>query len=54
VINAQGQISFPKDTAPYCLQRSRLKKEGIVFEGEKIRLKRYQWDGIASDSETES
>ena len=54
VINAQGQISFPKDSAAYCLQRSRLEKEGVVFEDEKIRLKRYQWDGIASDSVSES
>jgi alkylated DNA nucleotide flippase Atl1 len=37
----------------YQIQRGRLEQEGVVFEGEKIRLKRYQWDGISGDSESE-
>jgi len=43
VINAQGQISFPPDSAACRLQRSRLEQEGVVFVSGKIRLKRYQW-----------
>lgn len=54
VLNAQGRISFPPDSAACRLQRSRLEQEGVVFESGKIRLKRYQWDGISSDSEPES
>lgn len=53
VINAQGLISFPVGSDAYQIQRGRLEQEGVVFEGEKIRLKRYQWDGISGDSESE-
>jgi methylated-DNA-protein-cysteine methyltransferase-like protein len=54
VINAKGQISFSKGSDAYQVQRTRLKQEGIVFDGEKICLKRYQWDGTPSDSGYES
>ncbi len=50
VINAKGQISFPVGSDAYQMQRRRLEQEGVVFEGEKIRLKHYQWNGISSDS----
>lgn len=54
VINAKGQISFPKESDAYRIQRTRLEQEGIAFDGEKISLKRYQWDGSPSDSGSES
>lgn len=54
VINAKGQISFPKESDAYHIQRTRLEQEGIVFDGEKISLNRYQWDGTPSDSDSES
>lgn len=54
VINAKGQISFPKESDAYRIQRTRLEQEGIAFDGEKISLKRYQWDGSPSDSDSES
>lgn len=54
VINSKGRISFPLGSDAYRLQRRRLEQDGVVFEGEKIRLKRYQWDGISSDSALES
>lgn len=43
VINAQGKISLPKEDGRYDLQKSLLQKEGIVFKGEKIDLRKYQW-----------
>ena len=49
VINARGEISFPIGNNGYEMQRSRLVQEGIEFKGEKISLRRYQWNGIAGD-----
>lgn len=45
VINAQGKISFPKDSAKYQQQMGLLKDEGVVFLNGKIDLKRYGWSG---------
>lgn len=53
VINSKGQISFAKGTDAYQRQRTRLEQEGIVFKGDKISLKRFQWDGIPDESEPE-
>ncbi len=50
VINARGEIAFPPESEGYQIQRSRLEQEGVRFNGEKINLKRYQWDGIAGDA----
>jgi methylated-DNA-protein-cysteine methyltransferase-like protein len=43
VINAQGRISFPKDSGAYKKQRRLLKAEGIGFEGEAVDLERFGW-----------
>jgi methylated-DNA-protein-cysteine methyltransferase-like protein len=43
VVNAAGKISFPTDSRGYEEQRERLEKEGIVFDGQRIKLKTYQW-----------
>lgn len=43
VVNAQGKLSLPPGTAGYRRQRSRLKAEGVVFENERISLRRYGW-----------
>ena len=43
VINAAGKISFPEGSDGYAKQKKRLVKEGIVFKGQRINLKDYQW-----------
>ena len=44
VINAKGNISFPPDTKKYQLQKSLLRKEGIMVSEEGfIDLKQYGW-----------
>jgi methylated-DNA-protein-cysteine methyltransferase-like protein len=43
VINARGRLSFPTGSRSYRLQRSRLQQEGVLFNGERIDLARYQW-----------
>jgi methylated-DNA-protein-cysteine methyltransferase-like protein len=42
VINGQGRISFPENSDPYLLQRSRLEEEGIVFLNGRIKLAIYR------------
>ena len=36
VVNAQGRISFPVDSAAYLHQRQRLEDEGVAFRCDKI------------------
>lgn len=43
VLNAQGKLSFPVESAPYKEQKNRLEKEGLVFLNGKIRLADYRW-----------
>jgi methylated-DNA-protein-cysteine methyltransferase related protein len=43
VINAQGQISFPRGSAAYERQRSHLEAEGVTFIRGRVDLKRYAW-----------
>ena len=43
VINSQGKISFSKNSDMYALQKQLLKKEGVVFKGEKASLMLYGW-----------
>ena len=45
VINAQGKISMPPDSAGYAQQKSRLEDEGVVFLNGKIDLQRYGYQG---------
>ncbi len=43
VINAGGKISFPLNSDAYQLQKQQLLDDGVTFTGERINLKRYQW-----------
>ncbi|MBE9396728.1 MGMT family protein [Pontibacterium sp. N1Y112] len=43
VINAKGEISFPKDSPPYQRQRSLLEADGVVFIRGKVSLRQYKW-----------
>lgn len=54
VIDAKGQISFPVGSEGYLVQRTRLEQEGIVFKGERVNLRYYQWDGVADNSGMEN
>ncbi|WP_376691443.1 MGMT family protein [Wenzhouxiangella sp. EGI_FJ10409] len=41
VVNAQGKISFPEESAKAAEQRRRLEEEGVEFEGDAIDLERF-------------
>lgn len=43
VINSGGRISFPLGSDAYVRQRQLLEREGIVFVGERIRMKQFGW-----------
>lgn len=43
IINAQGKISFPSDSAAYREQKQRLETEGVIFDNERITLSKYRW-----------
>gem|GEM_PF-55369 len=43
VINAQGKLSLPINSAAYLEQRRRLRGEGVLFRKQRIDLRRYQW-----------
>jgi methylated-DNA-protein-cysteine methyltransferase-like protein len=43
VINAQGRISFPTNSAAYRLQKTLLEKDGVKFSKDKIDLNKYGW-----------
>lgn len=43
VINAAGQISLPRFSEEYREQKRRLRGEGIVFENDRVSLRRYGW-----------
>ena len=43
VVNSEGRISLPKQDGSYQRQKRLLGKEGIIFRGEKIDLKRHGW-----------
>ncbi len=43
VINSKGMISLPHKDGMYQLQKKLLQKEKVVFIGEKIDLKKYEW-----------
>ena len=45
VINAQGQISFPKDSNGYRRQKDLLQEEGVVFVNGKVDLIRFGYQG---------
>ena len=45
VINAQGKLSFPADSAAYATQKARLEEEGVVFLKGRIDLERFGYQG---------
>ncbi|UPH47094.1 MGMT family protein [Methylophaga pinxianii] len=44
VINAKGEIAFPLGSVGYQRQKKLLQKEGIGFDGQRIKLARYRWE----------
>ena len=45
VVNSQGKISFPPDSAGFQEQKSRLEDEGVVFLKGKINLEKFGYQG---------
>jgi methylated-DNA-protein-cysteine methyltransferase related protein len=43
VINAQGEISLPKEDGGYDVQKALLEGEGIIFKNGKIDLEKFGW-----------
>ncbi len=43
VVNSQGRISFPRNSASYQRQKSLLEDEGVVFVKGKFSMKEYGW-----------
>ncbi len=46
VINARGEISFPKGGSRYEMQLHKLLEEGIEFIRDRVDLRRYGWRPI--------
>ena len=46
VINAQGRIAIPEDSAGYKRQKDLLEDEGVVFLNGKIDLNRFGYQGV--------
>ncbi len=42
VLNAKGEISFPKESPAYQRQREALESEGVVFVGGRVSLSIYR------------
>ncbi len=43
VITAAGRIALPRDSRGYRRQRQRLIGEGVAVDGDRVNMKRYQW-----------
>lgn len=43
VVNSQGKLSFPRNSAQYQRQKSLLEKEGVVFIKGRFSMKQYGW-----------
>lgn len=43
VINAAGRLSFPGEHPSHKRQRQLLTDEGVLFAGDKVNLRQYQW-----------
>lgn len=43
VLNASGRLSFPMGSDAYALQKGKLEREGVVFIGGRVNLKRFGW-----------
>lgn len=43
VVNSQGRLSFPRDSAQYQRQKNLLEKEGVVFIKGRFSLREFGW-----------
>ena len=43
VINAKGKLSLPAKSEAFQLQKSLLLQEGVIVNGDKVRLSTFQW-----------
>ncbi|MCX7070707.1 MAG: MGMT family protein [Gammaproteobacteria bacterium] len=50
VINAGGQISLPAFSDAHREQKRRLRAEGVVFENDRISLRRFGWQAAGGES----
>lgn len=50
VVNAKGELAFPLGTEAYQRQKARLLEEDVQFQGDKISLSRFGWDGSIRES----
>lgn len=44
IINSQGKISFPLDSARFFRQKELLEKEHVLVSNGRVSLKKYQWN----------
>lgn len=52
VLNSRGKISHPIDSVHYTRQQKALEREGVVFEGGRVDLKKYLWGKSLSRKKT--
>lgn len=50
VVNAQGRISLPSESAEYAEQVARLAAEGVSVSNGRLSLARFQWQPLASST----
>ena len=43
VINAAGEISLAEDSPGFKVQKARLQEEGVVFNNNRVSLKKFNW-----------
>lgn len=43
VINSSGRISLPAGSDAYARQKQKLEREGVIFRGDRVDMKRYRW-----------
>jgi len=44
VLNARGELSFPKNTKSWRRQRDKLKDDGVLLVKGRLSLKTYRWE----------
>jgi len=44
VLNAKGELSFPRDSSRWRTQRDKLASEGVVLLKGRLKLRRYRWE----------
>ncbi len=43
VLNARGELSFPKNSAGWRRQRDKLKEDGVLLQKGRLNLRAYRW-----------